>query len=219
MPRYQPYFDALAKRSGTSSSIDPALAQWYSMMPAAGTYFGMAPPQVPMLDQNKLLSSLYRESQEGRAANEMRREEIKGGYQTRLSDALSTLTGMGQQAQSDIERSYGDLATKQRQRLRQRGLANTSTMGSAELGVEREKQGAMGRLNETLRGQQLGYQTQLSGDLLSFLERIDEPALSMTDLAALAMGMGGSGSGASGLKLGSGKKATPLSRLVYPAGY
>jgi len=118
-----------------------------------------------------------------KAANKAREIEIGAGYQTRYSEAMKTLEGMGAQESKDITSAYGNLAASQQQDLTSRGFGGTTIMPTMRAGVERQKTDALARLNERLRTQKLGYQTGLSGDYLGFRERVTDAYPDINTLA------------------------------------
>lgn len=116
------------------------------------------------------------------AAYMAKRQELQGalnealplalqGYSGRYEAAMEKLKGLGEQAEKDIRRDYDNLNSQQQQRLVDLGLSGSTMAPGVAAGVESQKQESVGRLKEGLRREELGYQTQLSGDYLSALER------------------------------------------------
>jgi len=98
-------------------------------------------------------------------------EELMGqdvsGYQQRYNTAMQMLEGMGEQERRDIMRQYDTLARQNAQQLVSRGLGSTILMAGSKTATERERRGALGRLDERLRQQRLGTHAALSGDTLA----------------------------------------------------
>ncbi len=97
-------------------------------------------------------------------------------YQARTDRAMGMVEQMGVQQRKDINERYSSMASNQASDMKARGMAGTTVMPSMAAGVERERSGALGRLDETLMqnrlnvygqysGQQLGYQQQAMGNM------------------------------------------------------
>ena len=122
-------------------------------------------------------------------ANEARYREILGGYQTRQGilapeieqmpghyasreqHIMGEMSGLGRAARADLNRRYDQEAGNVEQSLIDRGLGNTTVLGSMTRGVRDQQDRAMNSLNEQLRRERLGYRTALSGDTLGSMER------------------------------------------------
>ena len=117
------------------------------------------------------LSQYTRAFEEAKAANEARYQGILQGYRDRYDRGIGILEGMGDQSRRDIDASYAGQASRMGQDMVGRGLSGTTVAQSMQMGVERERQGAVGRLDESLRQQHLQTDAQLSGDKLGFMER------------------------------------------------
>jgi hypothetical protein len=94
-------------------------------------------------------------------------DPISQGYQQRYGRGMGYLEGMGNQQKKDLNSQYDNLQTQVAQQMQQRGLANTTVMPSMQAGVERERSDARGRLQEQLNRERLGWDAQLSGDVLA----------------------------------------------------
>ena len=138
----------------------------------------------------RLFQEFEKARQEGLQANKDRFQEILGGFRERLSTALSNLEGLGEQGAADINRSFDEFSANQKQDLISRGLS-ASTVAPVVAGVtERERQGALGNLNDRLRQQRLSTEAQLQGDVLGFSERREDLFPSFQDVAGLAQNIG-----------------------------
>ena len=122
-------------------------------------------------------------------SNEARYREILGGYQTRQGilapeieqmpghyasreqHIMGEMSGLGRAARADLNRRYDQEAGNVEQSLIDRGLGNTTVLGSMTRGVRDQQARAMHSLNEQLRRERLGYRTALSGDTLGSMER------------------------------------------------
>lgn len=141
-------------------------------------------------------------------ANEARYRDVLGGYQSRYERALATLYGSGEQEARDIDEQSRKRESQLQQGLIGRGLGNSTVMSTMALGVDRERNAEMGRLQQRLREQRLTTDAGLSGDLLNFMERKTEKGPDVGLLAQLAQGMGQAGYG--GGYVGGGVGGAPL---------
>jgi hypothetical protein len=93
-----------------------------------------------------------------------------GQYQQRLEEAMRMLEGMGTQQRKDLAQRYRAAESVGMQDLVSRGLTGTTILPTMRMGYQREHENALGRLNESLRGQRLGVYGQLSGDLAGAMQ-------------------------------------------------
>lgn len=133
-------------------------------------------------------------------ANEARYQDVLGGYQSRYERGLDLLKGMGQQEAKDIAELADNQAASTRQRLTDRGLANSTVLDTMLSGVDREQAANLGRLYDRVRQQALQTDAGLSGDTLQFMERRTDEGPEMQLLAQLMqkLGAGGLGGGVGG---------------------
>jgi hypothetical protein len=89
------------------------------------------------------------------------------GYAGRYSSGMGMLEGMGTQSRKDINRQYDAKQSEAASNAVARGLAGTSVPGAMVAGLERERSGALGTLDESLRNDQLSWSSLLSGDFLN----------------------------------------------------
>lgn len=92
-----------------------------------------------------------------------------GVYQDRIGDVLGLLQGMGETAKSDARRASAEARGAGDQSLMDRGLFNTTILDS-----QRRREGEslgrqLGAIDESVRGQQAGALSALTGDLGQFL--------------------------------------------------
>lgn len=124
---------------------------------------------------------------EARAENEARYRDILGGYEARRAAAQ----GAGAQESRDIDKAMRGRGAASRQSLVSRGLNNSTLLDTMQMGVERERADAQGRLNERLRREE----ADLLGDELRFMQERDDTYPDMGLLAQLAQGVGAAGGG------------------------
>lgn len=148
----------------------------------------------------RLMDEYQKAYDEARAANEARYADILKGYQGRYGSVMGMFEGMGDQARRDIRRDYTNLMGAGQQDLVSRGLTGTTILPTMRMGYEREMQGALGRHEEQLRRERLGYEAGLSADTLGFMERRTDtyPDYAMMANLAMAYGQGGDGGGGGG---------------------
>ncbi len=191
-------------------------------------------PYQAAIDQGtraQIASSYQQQYNTARAANETRYNDILSkydaaigkyqtdaagvlqGYQDRYNTGIAALTGLGDTARSDANRQFNQLGARTTQSAISRGLGNTTVRDALGRGVEQERQVALGRINEAVRTQTAGIQSQLSGEQLAasqrfndttynlhkgkldFMERRQDEYPNMQQLLALSQGLGGAGAG------------------------
>lgn len=82
----------------------------------------------------------------------------------RTTQGLALLEGAGEQTRRDINQQFDELGGTIAQNLTSRGLGGTTIAPTLQQGVERERAGGLGRLDEIIRQQQVNTFTTLSGD-------------------------------------------------------
>lgn len=97
--------------------------------------------------------------------------QISGGYNARFDRNMDRLSNLGAQEAEDINERFDNNAQAQRQSLVGRGLSNSTVLDTMAAGNERERGAELRRHNEGLRREQIGLDTQLSGDALGYGER------------------------------------------------
>lgn len=98
-------------------------------------------------------------------------------FDKRTADITAKLEGLGTQARKDIDRRYGDVSTQRQQALSARGFGGSTVGAAVEMGVQREKGGELGRLEEGLRRENIGLQSQLTGQALGARMGLSQQAL------------------------------------------
>lgn len=96
--------------------------------------------------------------------------EITSGYERRYADVMQGLSGLGEQERKDLAEAYQQRESNVMADLRRKGMGTTGMTTTAGLGVEREKQADVRRLEDQLTRERMGYQTQLSGETLAAKE-------------------------------------------------
>lgn len=96
---------------------------------------------------------------------------VQQGYGQRATDIMGQFDTLGNQQRSDLAARYGQQRSSADQDLVSRGLGNTTIRSSVMAGLGSQENQDLARLNESLTGQRLGYQSQLTGDTLGAQER------------------------------------------------
>lgn len=135
---------------------------------------------------------------EARMENEARYRDTLAGGQDRYERNMNRIAGMGGQERKDINDSYDDQEAARRQSLIGRGLGNSTIVDTMQMGNERERTDALGRLEERLRREQVDTDAALSGDVLGIMERRSDTYPDYNQLAQLAQGLGAAGVGQPG---------------------
>lgn len=121
-------------------------------------------------------------TQEARSTNEARYQDILRGYGQREQ----LIRGYGQQEASDINMDYTNLGSRAGQDLVNRGLSSATIRPSVMGGIERQRRGSLGQLNDRIRGMQMNLQ----GERLGFMERREDPYPQPDALMAMYQGLG-----------------------------
>jgi len=96
---------------------------------------------------------------------------LLGGWQGLTGQAMGALQGAGAQERQDINRQFNQLQGGAMSDLVSRGLRGSTIAPGVSAGIERERAGALGGLNERLLQQRLGLMTGLGGQALGAQER------------------------------------------------
>ena len=96
---------------------------------------------------------------------------ISSRYSTREADLLGQLEGYGDIQRGDLERAYDARSAEAGAHLENTGLGNSTIMSSVQSGVQTDRELDRARMEDQLRREQLGYQSQWSQDVLGAQER------------------------------------------------
>lgn len=144
--------------------------------------------------------------------NKQNYENILQGYQGLNTSVLGNLQNAGLGQAQAIENQYAMEGGKQAQGLISRGLGNTTVANSVQRGLAYSKSQALNELMARMAQLYAGYQSQLGGQQLKFMEGVNAPypnaqlymqnALQRGLLAALQKGYGaGMGAGGGGFRV------------------
>lgn len=123
----------------------PYTREWWSRQPKK------AQPAAPASNAAAgLPAQIDQQQQEANAANESRYQQGLGELNDLRKRAMEKLEGYGQARESRIEQQYGELGSRLGQSMVGRGLANTTAAATAQVGAEREKQGALSDWREQI---------------------------------------------------------------------
>jgi len=93
--------------------------------------------------------------------------DLNQRYTDRQANIMGQFEGLGNQAREDIGQRFGELENRGSQDLASRGLGGSTMLSGMRQGVARQREQEQRRLEESLRRERIGYQTQLSGDALA----------------------------------------------------
>lgn len=96
---------------------------------------------------------------------------VDAAHAARYSTGMNLLKGAGDQERADIAQQARDASAAVDNNLVSRGLTGSTIAPTLQAGVQRDRYAAEGRLNDRLRGDELGLHTQLSGDRIGSQER------------------------------------------------
>lgn len=147
--------------------------------------------KVQYLEQQGLENEYKTAYDQAKAANEQRYDEIKGGYQNAYTNFQNAgpaemtfdqamFDGLGNQSKKDAKLASTYARASGVQSLVNSGLVGTSTMGAVNSRVNRDYVDSIGRINDNLRREQMGYKTDTDrfnavsqNDYNKFLSNID----------------------------------------------
>jgi hypothetical protein len=130
--------------------------------------------------------------------NEERYREILAGYDDLRGRVMGDLAGVGAQEKADIERDYRSMGSDVQQSLINRGFGNSSLGATMQFGVNRERLGALGRLNDRLARQRSQFDVGITTGKLGAIERRSDVGPDPAMLLQLAQAAGASGMGPGG---------------------
>lgn len=85
----------------------------------------------------------------------------------RQQEGMGILEGMGEQSRKNINRQFDAAQSRNLQEMQARGLGDSTLLSGARTATERERAGALGDLDESLRGQRFDAFSSLSGDVMN----------------------------------------------------
>lgn len=92
---------------------------------------------------------------------------IVTGWQDRTNQLSTLFNGLGDRARQDVRDTYTAQRSQADQGLQSRGLGNTTVRNSVMGGIANQENADLGRVNEQLRSQQIGMQSQWTQDALN----------------------------------------------------
>ncbi len=176
----QDYIDALNRSYGGAPTLsgwdvgrdNQATRRFYNYQQAVSQQKLSQVQQAIMEAKKNTLTTEYQTAyDEAKAANEERYEDILGRYETRYSNAMGQLEGLGGAARADVERGYARSGAAANQAMVNRGLYSTTIAPAVQSQNAEAQARSMALLNEQLRREQLGYSTGMSREMLDFMER------------------------------------------------
>ena len=117
---------------------------------STGAMVRKRPAPAPVPATPNLNQQIDQRQQEANAANEARYQQGMQELTGLRERAMQSLEGYGQARESRISQQYGELGAKLGQSMVGRGLSNTTAAATAQVGVEREKQGALSDWREQI---------------------------------------------------------------------
>lgn len=96
---------------------------------------------------------------------------VTKGYADRQAALGGMFTGLGERARQDVTQQYDKQRAGLEQDLIGRGLGNTTIRNALAAGIGTQEAADMARLNEQLRREQIGYQSQWGADALRAQEQ------------------------------------------------
>jgi len=178
----QPQLNTLAdyesfagKQSAGKAKYNSATGRWESNVAFRGGYLSPSDYSKATWMETKQLQDEQQTAQdEAKATNESRYTDILAKYGTRYNTAMSSLQGLGDQAKKDVGATYRRAGASANQSLINSGLHSTTIAPAVSNQIARQETDALGRVNESLRRERLGYQTGMSKEMLDFMERRED---------------------------------------------
>lgn len=159
--------------------------------------------QVKQFQKEELITDFEAKQATAKSLNEQRYADILSQFGSTIESATArgpellqfneaNFAGLGDQAKKDISQTFTNLTAQNTQSLVSSGLAGTTARGSVQSNVARGKANALGNLNEQLRRERIGQESEinrfnaatrnaysqyldsLTASKLSFMERRDD---------------------------------------------
>jgi hypothetical protein len=146
---------------------------------------------------NRLIAEAEAERKAANRENMRRYNSLLGNERQLYMRTMQGLEGMGEQARADINSTYAKSGAALAQDNVSRGLSGTTVADTTQMGVNRERAGALARFNEALAQQKINADIGLTGNSQGIIERRTDQAPDMGQIAALASQLG-AGAGAYG---------------------
>lgn len=147
---------------------------------------------------DQLLDDMKSSYDEAKQTNLQRYDELVKDYTDRYNRGMGEVANLGAQEQADIRNNYSDRLAQTQQNLAARGLSGTTIGNTMALGSTREMNADLNRSKENMAQLRLNTDSSLSGDLLGFKERREDPYPDMNMYAQLLQQFGRGSSGGSG---------------------
>jgi hypothetical protein len=148
---------------------------------------------------DQLLDEMKSSYDEAKQTNLQRYGELVKDYTDRYNRGMGEVANLGAQEQADIRDNYQNSLASGQQNLAARGLSGTTIGNTMQLGNTREMNADLNRSKERMAQTRLDTDSRLSGDLLGFKERREDPYPDMGMYAQLLQQFGrGTGGGGAG---------------------
>lgn len=156
---------------GTTGALGTTVSPGEQIPMKAGEE-GRAPAETFNIGQF-MMEEYQRREQEAMADLTTSGAQTIADLEARYGRGMETLEGMGAQERADIGQAYKELGAGQMQDMYGRGLRGSSVAATMGMGLQREETAEMGRLDERLREQRLGWEAGLSGDVINAQQMLD----------------------------------------------
>jgi len=127
-----------------------------------------------MATVDDLIADMQKQQAAAKTANLKRYADIKAGFETRTSEAVSGLKGAGEISRKGIVQRGAQASSAAAQDLVSRGLSGTTIAPTVQRGVQRETESNLAGLDERLRLNQAQLKSNLEKDRLLFEERRED---------------------------------------------
>lgn len=138
--------------------------------------------------------------------NEDRYRQMIRGYDDLHGRVMGDIANVGVQESRDIDRTYRNMGSDVYQRLVNRGFANSTIPATMQMGVERERLSARGRLASDMAQMRSRYDMGITEGKLGAMERRHDQGPDPAMLYQMTQGLGRAGYGAGG---GGGQQMLP----------
>ena len=150
-------------------------------------------PPTPAFTPQGMFDEYRKSFAEAKGANEGRYADILGQYNQRYDRLMGNFNMAGAQEGADINQTYDNQMAAMQQNLVNSGLSGTTVMPVMRAGVDKGRSEEQGRLQERLRKERMGADSQFSKEKLDFMERRTDSYPDAGLYAQLAMQMGEAG--------------------------
>lgn len=162
----------IPQSQATPQQINAGVAQNSMFQPAVGGYYGRYARGMAGVDNMQGIEQGYGQRAARGNQGVQQLQNMAGDYDQRFERNMGYIDQMGQQERKDLETDFKARERSAAADLASRGFSNSTILPNVRASVQRDRDSAIGRLNDRLAQQRLSADSQLSGDTLRYREGI-----------------------------------------------